>query len=234
MEVARPTLVFDMDGVLVDVSESYRETIRHTVRHFTGRDVDPNLIQDYKNAGGWNNDWALSQRLCADYGAEIPYDTVISVFQQYFFGPAQNGLVLRERWLPLPGLLERLAASYHLTIFTGRLRDEAQFSLTRFVPALDWSLIVGDDDVSNPKPAPDGLLKIAQAFPGSNLTYFGDTVDDAASARAAGVRFIGVVHARMPRRDTVVRLLRETGAQAILDDINQIDTVLDSSCAKPR
>ena len=30
-------LVFDMDGVLVDVTESYRETIVRTVEHFTGK-----------------------------------------------------------------------------------------------------------------------------------------------------------------------------------------------------
>ena len=32
----QPLIVFDMDGVLVDVTESYRETIAHTVEHFTG------------------------------------------------------------------------------------------------------------------------------------------------------------------------------------------------------
>ncbi len=30
-------LVFDMDGVLVDVAESYREAIRQTVFNFTGQ-----------------------------------------------------------------------------------------------------------------------------------------------------------------------------------------------------
>ena len=35
--MSRTILVFDMDGVLVDVSESYRETIARTVEHFTGR-----------------------------------------------------------------------------------------------------------------------------------------------------------------------------------------------------
>ena len=49
-------IVFDMDGVLVDVSQSYRETIRETVRHFGGPDVSHERIQDYKNSGGWNND----------------------------------------------------------------------------------------------------------------------------------------------------------------------------------
>ena len=31
-----PVLVFDMDGVLVDVTDSYREAIAQTVEHFTG------------------------------------------------------------------------------------------------------------------------------------------------------------------------------------------------------
>ena len=54
-------IVFDMDGVLTEVSESYREAIVQTVEHFTGRRITRDLIQQYKNRGGWNNDWALSQ-----------------------------------------------------------------------------------------------------------------------------------------------------------------------------
>jgi HAD superfamily phosphatase len=226
----KEVLVFDMDGVLVDVSESYRETIRYTVRHFTGRDVTPETIQDYKNQGGWNNDWALSQRICGDYGVEIEYNTVVQVFQSFFFGPNNDGLVLREKWLPRDGLLGRLAENYELAIFTGRLRAEADFTLTRFVPGRHWSMIVGDDDVSNAKPAPDGLLAIAEAYRGAGLTYFGDTVDDARSARAAGVRFVGVVHSNNPRRQEVLRLLGGEGAAAIIEDINQIEQVL--SCAQ--
>ena len=34
--MSKPILVFDMDGVLVDVTASYRETIARTVEHFTG------------------------------------------------------------------------------------------------------------------------------------------------------------------------------------------------------
>lgn len=223
MEVAG-TLVFDMDGVLVDVSESYRATIVETVRHFTGTVVERELIQSYKNQGGWNNDWLLSQKIVLDIsGQDIPYATVIEVFQSYFFGPNNDGLVMRERWLPKNGLLERLQQRQALCIFTGRLRDEAQFTLTRFVPSLQWSMIVGDDDVKTPKPAPEGLLKIAAAHPGSELTYLGDTVDDARSARAAGVRFIGVAH---PRHEGLPDLLRAEGAVAVVQDINEIEEVL--------
>ena len=49
-----------MDGVLVDVTETYRETIAQTVKHFTGVDVTREQIQDYKNQGGWNDDWKLT------------------------------------------------------------------------------------------------------------------------------------------------------------------------------
>lgn len=217
-------IAFDMDGVLVDVSESYRATIVETVRHFTGREIPRELIQEYKNRGGWNNDWALSRKIVADIaGRDVPYDTVVQVFQSYFFGPDNRGLVLREKWLPVDGLLERLSERGPLTIFTGRLRDEAQFTLTRFVPSLRWAMIVGDDDVKNAKPAPDGLLAIREAHPGCSITYLGDTVDDARSAAAAAVRFIGVAHPKHPGLDD---LLRAEGAAAIIQDINEIERVL--------
>ena len=40
MEASGQMIVFDMDGVLVDVTESYRETIVQTVKLFCGRTID--------------------------------------------------------------------------------------------------------------------------------------------------------------------------------------------------
>ncbi len=79
-------IVFDMDGVLAEVTESYRESIVQTVRYFTGKTVSRDAIQDYKNQGGWNNDWALSQKIAADFGTQIDYDTVIEKFNEYLPG----------------------------------------------------------------------------------------------------------------------------------------------------
>lgn len=226
MEV-KPVLVFDMDGVLVDVTDSYREAIRETVHFFTGKRITPELIQDYKNAGGWNNDWALSQQIIRDAGQEVPYETVVQQFQIFFFGPGGNdGLILNERWIPEHGLLERLSETFHLAIFTGRLHYEANFTLGRFVPALRWSIVVADDDVKNPKPAPDGLRLIASEHPGAGVTYVGDTVDDARSGRSAGARFIGIAHSANPRRSELISLLQAEGAVAVLENINELETVL--------
>ena len=39
--------------------------------------------------------------------------------------------------------------------------------------------IVGVDDVENPKPHPEGLIKIRSTVPHTNIWYVGDTIDDA-------------------------------------------------------
>ena len=145
----------------------------------------------------------------------------------FFVGPGGlDGLVLRERWIPEQGLLERLAHRFHLAIFTGHLRAEADFSLGRFAPGVHWSHIVADDDVANSKPAPDGLLAIAEDQPAAAITYVGDTVDDARSGRAAGVRFMGLAHRGNPRREELVSLLKAEGAAAVIDNINELESVL--------
>jgi phosphoglycolate phosphatase-like HAD superfamily hydrolase len=58
------------------------------------------------------------------------------------------------------------------------------------------------------------------------MWYLGDTVDDARSARAAGVPFIGVVAPEHSRRAAVIRLFEEEQAIAIIDDVNELETVL--------
>jgi phosphoglycolate phosphatase-like HAD superfamily hydrolase len=211
-------LVFDMDGVLVDVTESYRETIVKTVEHFTGKTISRDSIQDYKNQGGWNNDWMLSQKICRDLGVEIPYTTIIEYFNYLFL---DQGMIHRERWLPRDGLLDRLGERFEFAIFTGRTTEEAEITLQR-EGVRDRFLLVSANDVESEKPAPDGLLKIAAMHPGKKLLYIGDTVDDARCAKAAYVPFIGIAARHSPRREELVDLLRLEGAIQVIEDINEI------------
>jgi len=211
-------MVFDMDGVLVDVTDSYRETIVLTVEHFTGTKISREKIQDYKNGGGWNNDWALSQKICRDLGVEVPYSSIVEYFNRLFLG---EGMIHRERWLPRNGLLDRLGERFDFAIFTGRTTEEAEITLHR-EGLRDRFLLISADDVEREKPAPDGLLKIAAMEPFKKLLYIGDTVDDARCARAANVPFIGIASPTSPRREELLELLRLEGAIQILGDINEI------------
>jgi len=219
-------LVFDMDGVLVDVTESYRETIQRTVEHFTGRCIRREEIQDWKNKGGWNDDWALSHRLISDAGVRAKYQDVVDYFNSIFHGNGSDGLILRERWIARDGLFERLAQQFQLAVFTGRLRWEAQLTLERCAPQLRFAPIIGTDDVTRPKPAPEGLLKICEQCRPAERWYIGDTVDDARCAREAGVPFVGIAAPSNPRYHDLVAVLKAEKAVAILDDINQLESVV--------
>lgn len=215
-------LVFDMDGVLAEVSGSYLATISATVAHFTGKAASPEIIAQYKKAGGWNNDWELSQKLILDLGArDVPYGEVVEVFQSYFLGPNHDGLITRENWIPAEGLLACLAEKHALAIFTGRLRLEVDITLARFAPEVRWVSIIADGE-TKPKPAPDGLLAITAAHAGSRLTYVGDNVDDARSAWAAGVRFIGVTDGD----ERLAEILKSNGALAVVASVNELEGIV--------
>ncbi len=227
MAINGDLILFDMDGVLVDVSESYRETIVQTVKHLSGTEISRDLIQQYKNEGGWNNDWRLSERILADLGHAVRYDTVVKEFNRLFLGEnGTAGLVNREQWIARAGMLEALAERYQLGIFTGRLRYELDITLGRFASHIPWSPIICADDVENGKPAPDGILLAQRHSPGKKIWYIGDTVDDARSAAAAAVPFIGIAAAQQLRHHDVLALFRAEKAVAILDNINELDGVL--------
>jgi HAD superfamily phosphatase len=219
--MTQPILVFDMDGVLVDVTESYRETIARTVEHYTGARPTHEQIQEFKNQGGFNDDWRLSHHIITGVGRDVPFEEMKAHFQELFLG----GLILREKWVARPGVLEKLSAQFRLAVFTGRPREEASLTLKRFAGGLTFDPVVAMEDVANRKPAPDGLLRIADANPGARLLYVGDTIDDARAARAAGVPFIGIAAPSNPTYLDLVFLFQQEQAHAIVDDINYLDEV---------
>ena len=223
--MSRPILIFDMDGVLVDVTESYREAIARTVEHFTGRRLAPAEIQRHKNQGGWNDDWKLSHHIVSAAGAAATFEEVKAHFQRIFLGNGTDGLILREQWVARPGVLEILNRQFRFALFTGRPKPEAELTLRRFAPGLEFTPIVGMDEVRRHKPDPEGLAQIIAAEPGAQVYYVGDTVDDARCARAAGVPFIGIAAPANPLYIDLVFLFQEQGAYAIVDDINYLEEV---------
>ncbi len=219
-------LIFDMDGVLVEVTDSYRQATIETIEQFGGPRLTNEDIQDYKNQGGFNNDWDLCAAAIRKAGITAEYSRIVDVFQRLYLGENNDGLILRETWIPSPGLLERLAARYRLALFTGRLRAEAFLALDRLAPELRLDPLVGMEDVERHKPDPEGLRKICAALPGADAVYVGDTIDDCVAARAAGVRFIGIVAPALPHRDKLTAQFQRGGAAAVIPDVNHLEGVL--------
>ena len=53
-------VVLDVDGVLVDVADSYRRAIVESVEAVYDETIDRDEIQRFKDAGGFNDDWELT------------------------------------------------------------------------------------------------------------------------------------------------------------------------------
>ena len=92
-------LVFDMDGVLVDVTDSYRQTIIETVKRFPGAELSNQEIQAAKNRGEANNDWDLTLELVRERGGSPTRQEVVQIFQHIYLGNHNDGLIVREKWL---------------------------------------------------------------------------------------------------------------------------------------
>ena len=53
-------VVLDIDGVLVDVADSYRRAIVESIDRVYGDTIEKSAVQQFKDAGGFNNDWELT------------------------------------------------------------------------------------------------------------------------------------------------------------------------------
>ena len=219
-------VVFDMDGVLVDPSQTFRRALIETVRHFCGAEITQDDIVRIKNEGGFNDDSHIALQVIRDAGVVVEDSEVRRFGRDLYWGRNGDGFIRDERWLPSDGLLERLGATCRLAIFTGRGMESALHSLRRFCEGVHFDPIITHEQVPNLKPAPDGLLEIARQAPRAEMVYVGDNVDDQWAAKGAGVRFIGIATPGTPRYRETADLFRRRGADAVLESVNQIEDVL--------
>ncbi len=222
-------LLFDMDGVLVDVSASYRLAIARTVEHFSGIKLSRAEIQAYKDAGGFNNDWELSRQALRDLGVEVTLQDLVPVFQQFYVGKDFDGLIRNERWLLRPETAARLVALYALGVVTGRPRREAAWTLQQAGMQGFFGAVVTMDDLPpwRQKPHPDGLLLAMEQLGASEGWYVGDTVDDILAATRVRLLPIAVVGG-LSEEERAEReaLLRRHGAVAVIDEVNSVEAIL--------
>lgn len=216
-------VIFDVDGVLVDVRDSYHRTIVETVQHFTGRRVSRHEIHRWKNRSGYNDDWKLTVDWIRKLGRRASYEDVTHKFQQLYRGKNFEGHIAREQWLLSPARLRRLAERAELALFTGRPRREVLHTLGKFRVRRYFRSLVALEDVKRSKPDPEGLTRILNGRDPRSALYIGDSIDDALAARRAGVAFVGVLpHSSSARRFRAARL-RQLGARAILSNVNDLE-----------
>jgi HAD superfamily phosphatase len=216
-------IIFDMDGVLVDVRGSFLRTTLDTVRHFTGQRVIMAQLFQWKNRSGFNDDWVTSHTWIRELGGKQSFAEVKQKFQEIYWGQSFDGNVSRERWMLPPAALRRLAKRSEVSVFTGRTYQELNHTLDKFQVRELFHRIVTVEDVKKGKPDPEGLFQILNGRSPQCAAYIGDNVDDARAARSAGMPFVGILPTGSEaRRQGKVQLL-ELGARHVLGNIKDIE-----------
>lgn len=191
-------VIFDIDGVIRDVGNSYRKALSDTVEYFTNQKYRPNMvdIDDLKAEGIWNNDWECSQELiyryCESQGQKreqinLNYKQIVDFFQARYRGTNPdnwNGYITTENLLVNKEYFDQLTENnIYWAFFSGATRASAEYVLKQRLN-LQKPLLIAMEDAPS-KPNPTGLFMILENLKkeesNTNLTpvfYLGDTVAD--------------------------------------------------------
>lgn len=206
----RAILLFDLDGVIRDVSASYRRAIRATVHHFSGWSPEPSAIDTLKGEGLWNNDWEASLELLRRHrpqegpqpeGGLPTLEEVAEVFSGFYFGgdpagppEAWTGFIREETLLVGAEFFASLSRGGVAWGFvSGAEPPSARFLLEHRLGLSDPPLVAMGDAPEKPNPA--GLLDLAEHLAGRHgqslgvlgppVVYVGDTVADVETVQRA-------------------------------------------------
>jgi HAD superfamily phosphatase len=209
-------LIFDVDGVLVDVRGTYWRSALETVHYLTGKRVTYAELHQWKCKPGFNDDWAMVSAWVSALGHPTSYEEARAAFEKFYWGSdGKPGNVRNEKLIVTPRQIEKWAQSFELNLFTGRTRQEFSYTFEKWSAAKHFRTIITMDDAKR-KPHPEGLHKILRERDPASALYLGDNIDDALAARDAKVPFMAIIAPGEHRYRQRAARFRELGALALL------------------
>lgn len=174
------TILFDLDGTLLDSKDLIYRSFIHTFEHF------------------YPNHELSDAELDSFFGP-----TLVETFSKYTDDPAKvNEMVEYYREFNkahhdeltslFPGVKETLKYlakhNYKLGVVSSKKSDLVNHALEYFKIKDYFSIVIGSDDVTKPKPDPEGIYKACQKVKAKRALYVGDSVGDIVAGKSAKVK----------------------------------------------
>jgi phosphoglycolate phosphatase len=209
-------ILFDFDYTIADSSAGVIECVNASLRELRlpfaspesiRRTIGMSLPRTFVTLAGEQHA-AKAEAFAA--GLKRRADQVVAALTTVY---PQVGPVVRE--------LKRRAI--RVGIVSTKFRYRIEQTLRREGIADLFDIIVGGEDVSEPKPAPQGIEQAMTALrlTPSDILYVGDTTIDAETAARAGVAFLAVLSGVTPRHE-----FSEHSTVGIVDDLGQLLEIL--------
>ncbi len=170
-------VIFDVDGVLIDVTKSYHNAIKDSVDYFSNKNIPINELLDIKLTFGINNDWDVSvagiiyalsnkdlnrfkeifkpysQKLEDFYKLSKELNIKLPTYQElvdYFESRYKIHRDKEELIIPHNILSNIKQISEKLGVITGRPFSDLDYTFKLFDLYKYFDLIITEDDIPNP------------------------------------------------------------------------------------
>lgn len=181
IKVKKPTVIFDLDGTLLDTKPAIHASYQH-------------VFETFGYSQRWTDDLALEvlgpplKEIFERYIPEVETKKLIAEYRKHNESIHHSHVHLIEN---VQYVLETLYnEGYTLSIVSSKLKEGILLGLRQFDIEKYFECIIGLDDVTSPKPNPEGIL-IACATNHDACVYIGDSVSDMQAGESAGVYTVG-------------------------------------------
>lgn len=213
------TVVFDLDGTLLDSLQDLADSTNHVLAQF-GYPV--HTLDDIRRFVG-NGVKVLMERALPDNLSPLEFEKVFSEFKAYY---VDHCIVKTKPYQGIYELLEKLKERhYKVAIVSNKLQSGVDELYVRFFKDL-VQVAVGECPEIKRKPSPDMVNKALQILGSTSdeAVYIGDSDVDIATARNSGLPCISVLWGFRDRE-----FLIENGATHLVSSPDEILSLLDGN-----
>lgn len=180
----KKNILFDLDGTLIDSTEAILKSFDESFKYFKLKKVEHDFLK------------ALIGYSLEDIFLKSAVDTKIIKDIVRLYKKEYKKIFLQSTTL-LPGAKEAIkeAASFaDICVVTTKGRENSQLILEKLKVLKYFKFVIGREDVSKPKPDPEGIeLALFKLKANKNSSFMiGDTALDIKAAKSAGIHPIGL------------------------------------------
>ncbi len=201
------TILFDIDGTLIDTLHLYIQSYFKTIKNYP--DIDMLTLDELEELNP-TSEYRTIEKVVGRKRASEAYRIFLDNYRQghdeYFRG-IYPGVV---------PLLEKLRGDgFTLGLVTGKSKIAWDITSAK-VQLGDFDVVITDNEVQNPKPHPEGLLqamKILKVKPEDTkkVIYVGDSTTDLMAANEAGVVFGAAIWSEWANAEELISKAKKEG-----------------------
>lgn len=206
------TVLFDLDGTLLNTKELIYRSFVHTFEHFrpehnlTDEELDsffgPSLRQTFSR---YSDD-------------PIEIEEMVKYYRE--FNVSHHDEMVKAFPFAKEVLKKLYKKGYKLGVVSSKKTDLVEHGLFIFKMLGFMQVVIGEEDVKNPKPNPEGILEAMKQLKSKKAMYIGDGVSDIIAGQNAGIDTVGVLYS--DRIDKIIA----TNPTYTIEDLNKLLIIL--------